>query len=498
MNKITLNRDQLRDKVCGCWMGKVIGGTLGAPYECCTEILNVQGYSTPPGEPIPNDDLDLQLVWLKVLQTHGPLGINNRVLGEYWIDCIPPSCNEYGVCKANMRAGLQPPLSGIFENKWKDSNGAWIRTEIWACIAPGCPDIAIRYAYEDASVDHGNGEGVYAALFTAAIQSGAFVVSDRDELIRIGLSKIPPDCRVARSISIVLKAHSEGCTWKEARELVVADSSDLGWFQAPANIAFMVIGWMYGEHDFGKSITIATNCGDDTDCTAGTLGSILGIILGRSNIPSEWSDPIGDRIVTCSVDRWACPVPEAVGELTDLVVEQIPGALVAFKGHVRVDGGATDLSALAEIKLDSDAVAKSLWNRSPYAVDYDFVHIKATLDYGRDPLIKPGVPFKLILRLTARDQMLSPRHFDIIWHLPSGWSSSPAERLHVMLDYVEHGTTMLGAEEKRGGYSIPMELTAGSVCEGANRAMLEIRPEGRPTVGLIPVVFLPDVSWTGG
>ena len=38
-----------------------------------------------------------------------------------------------------MRAGFLPPVSGQFRNKWRDSNSAWTRSEIWACVAPGCP-----------------------------------------------------------------------------------------------------------------------------------------------------------------------------------------------------------------------------------------------------------------------------------------------------------------------------------------------------------------------
>jgi ADP-ribosylglycohydrolase len=261
MAQIAINRDELRNKIYGCWMGKNIGGTLGGPFEGRQDLLDVTGYVTPKGEPLPNDDLDLQLVWLKAVQERGPLGINNQVLGEYWLNFISPYWNEYGIGKGNMRAGLLPPLSGEYHNHWKHSNGAWIRSEIWACLAPGCPDIAIRYAYEDASVDHGGGEGTYAALFTAAVQSAAFVVSDRDELIKIGLSKIPADSRVAQSIGIAVTAYEEGLSWQDARNKVVEDSEDLGWFQAPANVAFVVIGWMYGEGDFGKSICIATSCG---------------------------------------------------------------------------------------------------------------------------------------------------------------------------------------------------------------------------------------------
>ena len=50
---------------------------------------------------------------------------------------------------------------------------------------------------------------------------------------------------------------------------------------APQNIAFTILGWLYGE-DFGDAILKAVNCGYDTDCTGATLGAILGIIGGKS------------------------------------------------------------------------------------------------------------------------------------------------------------------------------------------------------------------------
>ncbi|MCE5199980.1 MAG: ADP-ribosylglycohydrolase family protein [Armatimonadota bacterium] len=473
MKKLAINAQELRDKIYGCWMGKNIGGTLGGPYEGRREILDVQGYSTPAGEPLPNDDLDLQLVWLKAVQEHGPRAINARLLGEYWLNYITPHWNEYGVCKSNMRAGLLPPLSGEYRNEdWKHSNGAWIRSEIWACLAPGCPDVAIRFAYEDACVDHGAGEGTYAALFTAAVQSAAFVVSDRDELINIGLSKIPPDCRVAGSIKIALDAHAKGLTWQQARELVVEDSKDLGWFQAPANVAFVVIGWIYGNGDFGKSITIATNCGDDTDCTAATLGATFGIILGKNGIPSEWIEPIGDRILTISVDRGSMIVPGTLAELTDQVIAMTPHSLAAFKCNVEITDANTDLAGIKDLNLTDDAVARKIWGRSPYAVTYDFIHTSVALDYCQAPEIKPGVPFKL--KITLANNLPDLRHIELIWRLPDGWSVSPGNKNHVAL----------GAKSE-----VCVEITADQVPEAVNRGVLEILAPGRPNVGFIPLIF---------
>ena len=55
------------------------------------------------------------------------------------------------------------------KNNFKNSCGAFIRSEIWACIAPGLPHISAKYALEDAMIDHGDGEGTYAEVFCAVI-----------------------------------------------------------------------------------------------------------------------------------------------------------------------------------------------------------------------------------------------------------------------------------------------------------------------------------------
>lgn len=63
-----------------------------------------------------------------------------------------------------MRRGFQPPLSGRVGNYFKDSCGCFIRSEIWACLAPGLPETATKYAYLDGCVDHAD-EGVYGEVF---------------------------------------------------------------------------------------------------------------------------------------------------------------------------------------------------------------------------------------------------------------------------------------------------------------------------------------------
>ncbi len=148
---IKFSEKYLRDHIYACWLGKNIGGTMGTPYEGRQQLNDIQGFVTAKGEVLPNDDLDLQLVWLRAIDDIGIEAIDSKVLAEYWISFIGPSWNEYGLGKGNLRAGVVPPMSGeLYNEEWKNSNGAWIRTEIWACLHPGFPDKAVRYAFEDA------------------------------------------------------------------------------------------------------------------------------------------------------------------------------------------------------------------------------------------------------------------------------------------------------------------------------------------------------------
>lgn len=176
---IFLGKKEFRDKVHACWLGKSIGGTMGAPYEGTHEDLSLAGFSSDAPESLPNDDLDLQLIWLQALEFSGVKNITAQTLGEYWLAFITPFWSEYGIAKSNMRKGLPPSVAGDYANVWKHSNGAWIRTEIWATLAPAAPAVAAKYAAEDAKVDHGTGEGTIAAAFVAALESAAFCFAGR-------------------------------------------------------------------------------------------------------------------------------------------------------------------------------------------------------------------------------------------------------------------------------------------------------------------------------
>ena len=169
------------DKVKGCYLGKNIGGTLGAPFECFRGVYDIDFFMQDVSSPVPNDDVDLQLVWLSAVEHEGK-NIDSHILAQYWENYVSAVISEYGTGKNNYSMGIVPPLSGFLRNENRESNGAWIRTEIWACLCAGNPALAANYAYYDACVDH-SGEGIYAAVFTATVQAAAFFESDVYKLI---------------------------------------------------------------------------------------------------------------------------------------------------------------------------------------------------------------------------------------------------------------------------------------------------------------------------
>ena len=491
-----LDKNIYKDKVYACWIGKNIGGTMGTPYEGSRRMNDVKGFVTKPGEILPNDDLDLQLVWLYAMEQCGPNAVSAAMLGEHWLSLVTPHWNEYGIGKANMKRGLPPPLAGDYDNDWKNSNGAWIRTEIWASTAPGLPNVAARHAMEDAMVDHGAGEGTFAAAFVAAMQSAAFVLSSLSECIEVGLAAIPESCRVYKSIRFLLECYEKKMDYRDVRNAVQKLNSDIGdgWFEAPSNVAYTVLGLLWGEGDFKKSMITAINCGDDTDCTGATVGATLGILLGTKGIPEDWRAHIGDGIVTVSIAKGNNGkfVPKTCTELTERVVALAPSVLYADAQKLEKDPIRNIVKPLSEIlpegcvtlgeknELPADKkevlIGLALQARAkgealvPYSMCFESVSLQAQLSLSDAPEIAPlgsiGVHVALQSKISLEDE---PKGIKCRWILPEGWTASGRHSL-LLHGFDPHAT---------GAGALDFVITASENVRTENRIVLEIEESSR-------------------
>ena len=79
----TINYDVYLDKIYGCFLGKTVIGTLGAPYEGIKMPLELPFTPEMINTMLPNDDLDLQVLWLDVAEIYGKHFTSDHLLERF-------------------------------------------------------------------------------------------------------------------------------------------------------------------------------------------------------------------------------------------------------------------------------------------------------------------------------------------------------------------------------------------------------------------------------
>lgn len=351
-----MNADLLRSKIYGCWMGKSIGGTLGLPVEGKLGPLSLTYYDPVPTIAPPNDDLELQLVWLDIVEKcDGKLTADD--FGQAWLRHIHYMWDEYGRCRWNLRRGVPASEAGLFENHFHAGMGSPIRSEIWACLFINDPESAAYYAGLDASLDHGV-EGIAGEVLFAIMQSLVAGGTPLREAIEESLKHLPGSCETAAVVQGVLKDYLGGVEPWESRKRILQKHDNENFTHAPLNVAIAIWALLYGEGDFEKSILLSTNAGYDTDSTAATVGATLGLQCGLEGIPAKWKDPIGDGVYLGPGIRDLPGAAKTLSDLTDQVIASI-GKLETKSmnevpwvpaGSVSLDGlpGTVGISSLAD------------------------------------------------------------------------------------------------------------------------------------------------------
>ncbi|MDO8685123.1 MAG: ADP-ribosylglycohydrolase family protein, partial [Clostridiales bacterium] len=278
------------DKVCGCFQGKCIAGTIGAPYEGMKQLLDIQ-YAPALFENImPNDDLDLQVLWLEVLEKKG-VYFTSDDLADAFLELCPYSPGEYAIFKKNYRRGLHPPVSGWFNNKYYiEGMGCPIRSEIWACLAPGNPQLASELASKDGILDH-SGNSVFAEQFLAVLEAEAFFENGIRKLIAIGLEHIPADSRIACLIKDVMCWCDQSDDWKQILKKIIQKYGHPDCTNLFQNIGVTIMALLLGRMNFVET-TVWRVCGPYWENNV-AIGNLK---LGESYIDYIKGDGIDDTI----------------------------------------------------------------------------------------------------------------------------------------------------------------------------------------------------------
>ena len=313
----------------GAWLGRAAGCTLGAPVESwpipeMAALAKASGMAFPPTDywadhpdrrrirysisavedylvgalscAPPDDDLTYTLVGLLILEAYGP-GFSTDDVGRAWLDFLPEACTAEKVALDNLRAGVPALRAALRNNPYQEWIGADIRSDPWGYAAPNWPQQAAEMAYRDALLTH-RGTGLYGAMFFAAAIAAAFSVDDPVEALRLGLTEIPRDCRLAKELRWALRKAPGLAHWREARTLVDQRFPGMHPVHTINNACLTIFALHLGQKDFTRTIGISVALGLDNDCTAATAGSILGAVVGEKGIPAHWWKPFRNRTRT--------------------------------------------------------------------------------------------------------------------------------------------------------------------------------------------------------
>ncbi|MCE5199021.1 MAG: ADP-ribosylglycohydrolase family protein [Armatimonadota bacterium] len=399
---LELSYSAYHDKVLGCWQGKCIGGSFGAPVEGAKSTNDLKFYASLDKAQIANDDLDIQLVWVHAFKEHG-LDLTSHDLMQEWMSHVLFPWNEYGYAMKNFRTGIRPPLSGAFNNSYfGESMGCPIRSEIWGLVAPGDPELAASYAEKDAVLDH-YGNSVYAEKLLAAIESMAFIESDPKRLLETGLSFIPANSRLAQCIRFVIECHEQSMPMLETRTHMINRFGHPDATSAVQNLGIIAIGLLYGEGDFERSMVSAVNCGYDSDCTGATVGAIMGVILGSHALPEKWVTPIGDDIISL------LKIEELLEEST---IQGLTNETCRF--GVALSQRSDSACIIHEVPADVTEKAAAIAGR---AVD----DVSVQIEYPGSPSVSFSEPAKVFIKVVnnrertidTRLHLTGPSHLDI-------------------------------------------------------------------------------------
>jgi hypothetical protein len=309
-----ISLDTLRDKVQGGWAGQMIGVSFGAPTEFRYRNEIIPPDKLPHWEPgkvdnsLDQDDLYVDMTFAKVLEDKG-LDATTDDFGAMFKNA------KYALWHANLAArralkrGVPATLSGTPKfNAHANDIDFQIESDFVGLISPGLPRFSNDLCYRAGRVMN-HGDGIYGGMFISAMYAAAFFETAPRRIVESGLAAIPASSPYAQVIADLLqwsKQYPED--WIKVWNLVEqkwnkrepCPEGALKPFNIDAKLngAYVAMGLLYGQSDFHKTVTIATRCGQDSDCNPASALGVLGVVKGYRAIPDDLKsgiDGIADK-----------------------------------------------------------------------------------------------------------------------------------------------------------------------------------------------------------
>lgn len=349
-------------------LGMNVGIRLGAPveptiwtYERIKETYgDIRGYVKDYKNFAADDDVNGPVYFFRALRDSSKNGeLTPEYVAKAWLNYARDGIGMfwwggYGVSTEhtayiNLTRGIPAPQSGSAATNGKllsDQIGGQIFIDTWGLIWPGRPDKAADYAQAAASVSH-DGEGLNGARYIAACIALAFQEQDIGKIVELALKGIPSESLYAKVVEAVIahhKAHPDD--WESCLAMLHRDwgyDKYGGACHIIPNAGVCVLAMLYGAGDFNRTVEIATMCSWDTDCNAGNVGTVLGVLTGLDGIAPHYRTPINDGVVLSGISGYLniLDLPTYAKELARtgyaLAGEAVPQELEETEGELHFD-----------------------------------------------------------------------------------------------------------------------------------------------------------------
>jgi ADP-ribosylglycohydrolase len=308
-----ITADDYADKMKAGWIGQMAGVGWGGPTEFHYRGQIMPADKMPAWKPetvnqFNQDDIYVEMTFLRTLELYG-MDVPIRQAGIDFANSGYRLWHANRNGRDNLRKGIAPPDSGHPRfNKHADDIDYQIESDYSGLIAPGMPNVPIALGEKFGRLMN-YGDGVYAGQFIGGMYAEAFFDNNMERIVRAALACIPSGSQYAECIRDVLAWHRQNPDdWQKTWRLIEKKyhdnpnyrrfSCDKGAFDIDAKIngAYVVTGLLYGNGDPDKTITIATRCGQDSDCNPSSAGGVLFTTIGFKNLPARFKsalDPDG-------------------------------------------------------------------------------------------------------------------------------------------------------------------------------------------------------------
>ena len=330
-----ITEDELYDKMVGGWIGQMVGVAWCASTEFAAtgSLLPNDRFPTWKSSMIKNafgqDDVYVEIPFLDAMKENGAF-CDISYLADTFRHSTFPLWHANVAGRDNLRAGLEAPASGHYASNVHADDIDWqIECDFLGQMYPSLPNEAAARAFEIGHIMN-YGDGCYGGAFVSAMHAAAYTAKSVPEIVEAGIAVIPENTKFRTAMDIVMAAYNKGSAWEVAWQEVenycgATDKCPDG-LNKPSNIdatinsAYIIIGLLWGNGDFAKTIEISCRCGQDSDCNPSSAASILGNYLGASGIPDIYKAELNYEDIFSSTDYSLNAVLELNTALTTEVI----------------------------------------------------------------------------------------------------------------------------------------------------------------------------------